>query len=149
MCSLSIPNCNALFCLLFQKPRDRVGKRSTITAEVSSTTSSLGKWLWINFDAQRRFIPQINCCEKCVDFRQFQKYFVGAVFEVVKAKRSQWIKNSNQLISHNNQLKVGIYFGGHQNWSKAIFLMTRVPLLICTWFLKNQVVKIQFDKLDF
>ena len=23
------------------------------------------------------------------------------------------------------------------------------PLLICTWFLKNQVVKIKFDKLDF
>ena len=137
-CSLSIPNCNALFCLLFQKPRDRVGKRSTITAEVSSTTSSLGKWLWINFDAQRRLIVVKN-----VLILGYFKNISSVLFLRLLKPKEVWSKI--QIISFLTTIN-------WRYWWVSKLIQSHIPndpLLICTWFLKNQVVKIKLEKLDF
>ena len=90
---------------------------------------SLWKRIWINFDAQQRWILNFTCCEKVLWFEAVLKMFCVAVFEV-----SWWVKNGKFWFEINSEFSV-FYLSIH------LLLPQWPPKWLHRWFLKLVVIK--------
>ena len=53
---------------------------------VTTFTNMSERYFWIKFEFQKRFLPCINCCEKCIDLRLFSKHLAKLLLRSLRSK---------------------------------------------------------------